>query len=146
MACLQVDEEVAHGLAGIRRLVQTLQDQVDSSSTAPAADDSALPPSARKLSSNAQAFVLESMQRVSREIVAAKAAWVLANLAANNKENQDAIRSALCHVDQPCGHAAVLACRNEVCMIRTLSVGPHLVPTTLNTLKIKTGYLILHVA
>lgn len=90
----EVDEDVAHGLAGIRRLVQTLQDQVDSSSAAPAADDSSLPSSARKVSSHAQAFVLESVQRVSREIVAAKAAWVLANLAANNKENQDAIRQA----------------------------------------------------
>ena len=87
-----MDEDVAHGLAGIRRLVQTLQDQVDSSSAAPAADDSTLPSSARKVSSNAQAFVLDSIQRVSREIVAAKAAWALANLAANSKENQDAIR------------------------------------------------------
>jgi len=93
---LQVDEDVAQGLAGIRRLVQTLQDQVDSSNAAPAADDSSLPSSARKVSSHAQAFVLESIQRVSREICAAKAAWVLANLAANNKENQDAIR--LVHV------------------------------------------------
>lgn len=90
----EVDEDVAHGLAGIRRLVQTLQDQVDSSSTAPAADDSTLPSSARKVSSNAQAFVLDSIHRVSREIVAAKAAWALANLAANSKENQDAIRQA----------------------------------------------------
>lgn len=99
--------------------MQTLQDQVDSSTTAPAADDSTLPPSSRKVSSSAQAFVLESVQRVSREIVAAKAAWALANLAANNKENQDAIRSALFHMDCPCDHAAVLACRTTVlpCMI-----------------------------
>lgn len=122
-ACLQVDEEVAHGLAGIRRLVQTLQDQVDSSTTAPAADDSNLLPSSRKVSSSAQAFVLESVRRVSREIVAAKAAWALANLAANNKENQDAIRSALLHVDnvimRSCDHAAVLACRISIlpCML-----------------------------
>lgn len=87
-----MDEDVAHGLAGIRRLVQTLQDQVDSSSTAPAADDSSSASSARKVSSHAQAFVLESIQRVSRDIVAAKAAWAVANLVANNKENQDAVR------------------------------------------------------
>ena len=118
-ACLQVDEEVAHGLAGIRRLVQTLQDQVDSSTTAPAADDSTLQPSTRKVSSSAQAFVLESVQRVSREVVAAKAAWVLANLAANNKENQDAIRSALFHLHCPCEDAPVLACRVSIlpCML-----------------------------
>ena len=95
----QVDEEVAHGLAGIRRLVQTLQDQVDSSGsgTAPSPDDqssspSSSNPSARKFSSNAQPFALDSIQRVSREVVAAKAAWALANLAANNKDNQDAVR------------------------------------------------------
>ena len=88
----QVDEDVAHGLAGIRRLVQTLQDQVDSSSAAPAADDSSLPSSARRVSSHAQAFVLETMQGVSREVVAAKAAWAVANMVANNKENQDAVR------------------------------------------------------
>lgn len=84
-----MDEDVAHGLAGIRRLVQTLQDQVDSSSTAPA-DDTSL--SARKPSSHAQAFVLESFERMGREAVAAKAAWAVANLVANNKESQDAVR------------------------------------------------------
>lgn len=88
----QVDEDVAHGLAGIRRLVQTLQDQVDSSGAPPSADDSSLPSSSRKVSSHAQAFVLEALQRVSREVVAAKAAWAVANLVANNKENQDAVR------------------------------------------------------
>ena len=95
--------------------MQTLQDQVDSSTTAPAADDSTLPPSSRKVSSSAQAFVLESVQRVSREIVAAKAAWALANLAANNKENQDAIRSALLHVDCQCDHVIMCSCRSA-CM------------------------------
>lgn len=88
----EVDEDVAHGLAGIRRLVQTLQDQVDSSSAAPAADDTSL--SARKTSSHAQAFVLESLRRIGREAVAAKAAWAVANLVANNKESQDAVRQA----------------------------------------------------
>ena len=83
---------MAHGLAGIRRLVQTLQDQVDSSGSAPAADDSSPASSARKVSSHAQAFVLESIQRISRDFVAAKAAWAVANLVANNKENQDAVR------------------------------------------------------
>ena len=88
----QVDEDVAHGLAGIRRLVQTLQDQVDSSSTTPAADDASLPSSSRKVSSHSQAFVLETIQRISREAVAARAAWAVANLVANNKESQDAVR------------------------------------------------------
>ena len=87
-----MDEDVAHGLAGIRRLVQTLQDQVDSSGASPSADDSSLPSSSRKVSSHAQAFVLEAIQRVSREVVAAKAAWAVANLVANNKESQDAVR------------------------------------------------------
>ena len=93
---------MAHGLAGIRRLVQTLQDQVDgsssstrsSSSDASSTDDLLTSSSARKISSHAQAFVLESIQRVSREVVAAKAAWAVANLAANNKDNQDAVRLA----------------------------------------------------
>lgn len=88
----QVDEDVAHGLAGIRRLVQTLQDQVDSGSTSPAADDASLSSTYRKVSSHAQAFVLETIQRVSREVIAAKAAWAVANLVANNKDSQDAVR------------------------------------------------------
>ena len=105
---MQVDEEVAHGLAGIRRLVQTLQDQVDSSGAAPAADASSVPSSARKVSSNAQAFVLESIQKLSREVAAAKAAWALANLAANNKDNQDAIRWGS---RGPCVQGILLGCQ-----------------------------------
>lgn len=84
---------MVQGLAGMRRLVQTLQDQLDSSSRTPSETDAAAASeSARKPSSHAQAFALDSIRRISREMVAAKAAWALANLAANNKEGQDSIR------------------------------------------------------
>lgn len=84
---------MVQGLAGMRRLVQTLQDQLDSSSSTPSeVEASAASESVRKPSSNAQAFALDTLRRVSREMVAAKAAWALANLAANNKEGQDSIR------------------------------------------------------
>lgn len=92
---MQVDDEMVQGLAGMRRLVQTLQDQLDSSSSTPSEADTAASDSARKPSSHAQAFALDTVRRVSREMVAAKAAWALANLAANNKEGQDSIRQAV---------------------------------------------------
>ena len=85
---------MVHGLAGMRRLIQTLQDQLDSSSSSVPAESEAVPvsDSARRPSSHAQAFALDTVRRISREMVAAKAAWALANLAANNKEGQDSIR------------------------------------------------------
>ena len=88
------------GLAGMRRLVQTLQDHLDSSSSSSPASQAEGAPAddtARKPSSQAQAFALETVRRFSRERVAAKAAWALANIAANSKEGQDTVRCESLH-------------------------------------------------
>ena len=108
-ATVQVDDDMVQGLAGMRRLVQTLQDQLDSSSSTPSETDAAAASeSARKPSSHAQAFALDSVRRISREMVAAKAAWALANLAANNKEGQDSIRQEGCWKNQSSKQQSVL--------------------------------------
>lgn len=105
---------MVQGLAGMRRLVQTLQDQLDSSSSSSAPSQTEGTPSddtARKPSSHAQAFALDTVRRFSRERVAAKAAWALANIAANNKEGQDTVRYELLHCGLPCGKMpAVTVC------------------------------------
>jgi hypothetical protein len=84
----EVDDDMSHGIAGIKRLVQTLQEQVEAGAAAATG-------STTSKGTQARAFVLDHPEDgLDNEQVAALAAWALANLAANNADNQNAIRSA----------------------------------------------------
>ena len=83
---MQVPLEVRDGLAGIKHLVQTLQDQLDSDSMA----DGQVSPGT---SSSTRTVALHRLVRhIDRQQLAAQAAWALANLAAGNRNNQNAVR------------------------------------------------------
>ena len=83
---MQVPLTVRDGLAGIKHLVQTLQDQLDSDSRA---DGQAAP--GTKTSTRTVALH-RLVQHIDRRQLAAQAAWALANLAAGNTKNQNAVR------------------------------------------------------
>ena len=83
---MQVPLTVRDGLAGIKHLVQTLQDQLDSDSRA----DGQAAPGTR--SSTRTAALHRLVRHIDCQQLAAQAAWALANLAAGNKNNQNAVR------------------------------------------------------
>ena len=83
---MQVPLNVRDGLAGIKHLVQILQDQLDSDSRA----DGQASPGTRSLTW--KAALRRLVRDIDRQQLAAQAAWVLANLAAGNKNNQNAVR------------------------------------------------------
>lgn len=83
---MQVPLAVRDGLAGIKHLVQTLQDQLDSDSRA---DGQA---STGTRTSTRTAALHRLVRHIDRQQLAAQAAWALANLAAGNKNNQNAVR------------------------------------------------------
>ena len=83
---MQVPLAVRDGLAGIKHLVQTLQDQLDSDSRA---DGQAF---TGTRTSTRTAALHRLVRHIDRQQLAAQAAWALANLAAGNKNNQNAVR------------------------------------------------------
>ena len=83
---VQVSLTVRDGLAGIKHLVQTLQDQLDSDSRA---DGQASPGTSTSMRT---AALHRLVRNIDRQQLAAQAAWALANLVAGNKSNQNAVR------------------------------------------------------
>ena len=83
---MQVPLQVRDGLAGIKHLVQTLQDQLDSDSRA----DGQVPLGTS--TSMRTAALHRLVQHIDHQQLAAQAAWALANLAAGNRNNQNAVR------------------------------------------------------